>query len=909
MPRETSRAESALARTDLARLFGPNGPVAGHLPDYEARPSQRQMAEAVKDALLTRTNALIEAPTGTGKSLAYLIPALLTGQKVIVATANKSLQHQLYAKDIPLAGRILGRDIDAVVVKGRSNYVCTWKWDRELRERSLLSEVDPDRDQLDAIRAWLRATETGDVDDLPFLPGADLRPRIVSFPDDCLHHDCEHHEDGCWVNFMRDRAAGAEVLITNHHLLLTALRLDDAGERILPAAPIYVIDEAHHLVDTATAVFEVEVTDYALPLLLARKAYRDHIDEVVADELQFENRLVFDEIARLGDAAGRPTGAFRIEGDLPAARSLAGRLKRLAQEMEDHNPNATRSKAGRAKATAALTAAIDGHRAGDPDAGFADALQASAGGATMPERVEAGDPEKVRARLFELAVSNLNSLADKLHTIATSRHDAHVVRYAEPVFGRRFVRLAVHAAPIEPAEMLSAFVFDVPDRTVICTSATLATGGGFEHFATRCGVANVGAALVAPPVFDYPSQALLYQPELTSYAWANRAGFYAAVADEIRRLLEVSRGRALCLFTSWGGLQQARERLAPGDTVWPVRAQGDAPREALLQWFRDTPHSVLLATRSFWEGVDIPGDELSLVVVDKLPFPTPSDPLHAARMKAVDDGGDSSFGQYMLPLMSLALKQGFGRLIRRATDRGVVAILDERLTSKGYGRQVRADLPPARFTRLFADVHRFYRHALAGDADFALNVRAWCDDAAGDLGAGGAGDPAPESRDPGTVGTSPARRRKKRDARPASVRWRWQLCRLSDGRVDGDEGVVTDLPDAVAGEIRAAIAGLSNLRERVEGAGRSPGDFHVEVRCGAGAAAALGGTGSSKRATAGRAQRAAWDEARAGWGGVSVLGLGGAGGTAATDRHAESGQLNPATTVTTARRSPSPARR
>jgi len=876
-----SRSPPHLADTDLAALFGPGGPLAAHLPGYEPRPSQHRMAEAVKEALLSRTHALIEAPTGTGKSLAYLVPALLTGETVIVATANKSLQHQLYSKDIPLASRVLGRPIDAVLVKGRSNFVCNWKWDRELREQGFLADLAPDREQVDALRAWLGRTDSGDVDDLPFVLAGDLRQRVVSFPDDCLYQDCEHYADNCFVNFMRDRAAEAEVLITNHHLLLTALQLEDAGARILPGAPIYVIDEAHHLPDTATAVFEAEVTDHALMALLARKVYQDHVGGDVLDELRFENRLAFDEIARMGgDPAGRAAAPFRLTGDIPRLRALAKRLRQVAEQLERENPYRSRrpddferlwlddpppeadpSMAGAPGAAAGGSAWAVGSATGDggnPADGPtpADALITADGStpADMPAsrahavaRVAAPDPMKARAKLYELAVSSLGSLADKYQAVASSRRDGVVVRYAEPVLGRRQVRLALHAAPIQPAGLLHDFLFGPPKRSVVCTSATLSAGAGFAHFKARCGVEAKGPELVAPPVFDYPNQALLYQPAMPAYSWADRSGFYRAVAEEIRRLLEVSRGRALCLFTSWSGLQQAQGHLATAaGSIWPLRAQGDAPREALLDWFRATPHSVLLATRSFWEGVDIPGDDLSLVVLDKLPFPTPSDPLHKARMDAVEAEGGSSFDGYMLPLMTLALKQGFGRLIRRATDRGVVAILDDRLTSKGYGRAVRQDLPPARFTRQFADVHGFYGEALGGAADFALSVRA---EAADDGG------------------------RAEREGLDPIFRWRWQLCRLRDGKADGDEGLTMDLAGAAACEAHAALLGLANLRERIERAGRRPADFQVELRCDPETALALG-TARPKAAALPRELRDAWKAARKAWGGVAVLAVG-----------------------------------
>jgi ATP-dependent DNA helicase DinG len=298
---------------------------------------------------------------------------------------------------------------------------------------------------------------------------------------------------------------------------------------------------------------------------------------------------------------------------------------------------------------------------------------------------------------------------------------------------------------------------------------------------------------------------------LPAYDYKAADAYYNAVAAEIERLLEVSRGRTLCLFTNWSGLQQVNDRLQAADrpVIWPVRAQGDAPRDTLLAWFKETPHSVLLATRSFWEGVDIPGEELSLVVLDKMPFPTPGDPLHGARMRAIDQEGRSSFEEYMTPLMTLALKQGFGRLIRRSSDRGVVAILDERLSSKSYGRRARHDLPPARYSRDFRDVHRFFGAVLTSGehrTEFALNV--WTSEN---------GAPA------------------------GQVQWRWQLVRLQDGRADSASGS-RPAPDAAAGEIYAIHQGLADLRRRIEQAGQTTARFGVEIRCSAAAAARLTGT-------------------------------------------------------------------
>ena len=769
-----------LLACNLAKFFGAEGPLAHQLSGYELRPSQLEMAEAIKRALVEKKHALIEAPTGTGKSIAYLVPALLSGKTVVIATANKSLQSQLFNKDIPFLRKVLKRPIRAVVVKGRSNFVCNLKWEKELTVQQQFALYDREHQQVSFLRTWLEKTTTGDVDDLPFVLDSDLRPRVVSYPDDCLHQECRLYDDHCWVNHMRDAAAEAQILITNHHLLLNALELGWAGERILPPAAIYVIDEAHGLEQTATAVFETTVTDYTVEQLLTRGVLREHVDEEDLDEIRFQNTLAFQEVAHLSR-----DNAYRIESELEEMKKLGRRLTELGQRLKQRSPYANKSDE--------------------------ELLQAN------PNAEQIGEARKA----YELTIETVNSAATKLLTVATANHDDDMVRYAVRVFDRRHTTLEIHAAPINPATFLTQFLFhpeekeETPPRTVICTSATLATNGHFQHFKQRCGLSETGEEIVLPAVFNYPQQALLYQPPLPAYDYRNADGYYTAAAAEIERLLEISRGRALCLFTSWSGLQQVSDRLKRTDAavIWPLRAQGDAPRDALLTWFKSTRHSVLLATRSFWEGVDIPGEELSLVIMDKMPFPTPGDPLHSARMTMIDGNGQSSFGDYMVPLMNLALKQGFGRLIRRATDRGVVAILDERLSSKNYGRQTRQDLPPARFSRDFKDVHKFFQQALATDAEFALNV--WAD--VTELA-------APTHKLADKVASLAA-------SSHGAARWRWQLLRLQDGKADTQEGTAPPAASPTLAELHAAISGLQDLRGRIERAGRQPQQYSIELRC------------------------------------------------------------------------------
>ena len=776
---------SPLEETDLPAFFRPGGALAAAMDDYELRPGQLEMAEVVKRAILEERPALIEAPTGTGKSIAYLLPAVLSERTVVVATANKSLQDQLFRKDIPFLRKVLDRPIEAILVKGRSNYVCSYKWENEAAERSRLAFMDNEDGQVAYLRRWLPGTETGDVDDLPFVLTNDLRPRIVSFPDDCIGRNCAHFEDNCFVNQMREKARQAQVIITNHHLLLNALELGEMGQAILPEAAVYIIDEAHQLENTATSVFEVETSDYALEQLLGLAVFKTHVEKDRLDELLWHNRLAFSEVERFSD-----TMVFRIDSDLEELKKLAASLKQLQDEMRQAHPYEHPEKEGHPPLTA---------------------------------------EESEEGANYDLAVKGLGSLAGKLQAVASSSKAELTVRYAEKISGSRHLKLRLHAAPIDPAQDLSRHLFVEEGRTVICTSATLATDGNFEHFKSRCGVFGVPLELIAGSVFDYPQQALLYQPALPAFDWRAKDPFYDAVAAEIERLLNVSRGRALCLFTSWTGLQQVHDRL--DGVVWPLQAQGQLPRNLLLDWFRETQHSVLLATKSFWEGVDLPGDDLSLVVLDKLPFPTPSDPLHDARMRAlevVDDG--SSFRKYMVPLMTLALKQGFGRLIRRTSDRGVVAILDERLSSRGYGKQARRDLPPAQFSRNFRGVYQFYRTGLASQADFSLNVSV------------------------------------KENENTADLEWRWQLTRLQDGRADEESGTRSNGETSDA-EIFAAVAGLGNLRARVSHAGHMTSSFGVELRCSEETERRLG-VGALPPALHNR-----WLNERAAWKSLEIIGL------------------------------------
>lgn len=734
---------------DMETLLGRNGPLAQSVPGYELRPGQLQMAQLVDEAIRRRTHALVEAPTGIGKSYAYLLPALASGQKTIVSTANKNLQVQLYEKDIPDLRRILGRDISAVMIKGRNNYLCHHKWHAymEMAEEAQ-QETQSDRPVLPVIEEITLRLEDPDFDgDIEYLRAplpAGIAHEVVSYPDDCLHDGCHFAESPCYVDTMRAKAAEADLLITNHHLLLLGLLLSHENI-LLPEADIYIVDEAHHLEAVATSVFETLITSNSLPFLLRRRAFAQILSKEHIRELNAQCQQSMDIVC--GEAADNGV--------------LTGYLEPLAQMGQDLEQLATAMEAS------------------SPSSGLVD------------------DDNNRKLREHEVAHEALKSLSAKF--LCMAEEDKEHVRYAVRTGSRASRKTELHRAPIHPAEHLRKLLFDMENKTVLCTSATLTTNSSFDHFRRQCGIADLDIREQRLlHIFNYAERSLLYQPSLVGYDYRRPQAYYDEAADRIRILLEVTRGNTLCLFTSWQGLDHVMSLLADKDTgiVWPLRSQRDASRRELLRWFRDTPHSVLCATRSFWEGIDIPGDDLVSVVLDKLPFPTPRDPIHERRMQVMKEDAEDrwiTFREYMLPHMALTLKQGFGRLLRRQTDKGVVTVLDIRLTEKPYGAQIRTeDLPPARFTRRIGDVHRFFRDQFGHSTTYGLNIHA----------------PAQPDQPPLTEITVPRA-----------------------GRRDFLTLPLSSAPAPAARHAEYLYEALRRLRTRIAGKGGAAGGSTLEIRC------------------------------------------------------------------------------
>jgi ATP-dependent DNA helicase DinG len=650
----------------LDAIFRDGGTLSRALPGFRFRSQQLEMAQAIARAIASRTQLVAEAGTGTGKTFAYLVPALLYGGKVIVSTGTKTLQDQLFERDLPLVRDALAAPVTVALLKGRSNYVCHYHLERAAREDRLPSRDDVRH--LPKIVAFARAAQRGDRAELSDVPeNASIWPLVTSTRDNCLGQSCPFHAD-CFVMKARKEALEADVVVVNHHLFFADVMLRDEGvAELLPNCNTVILDEAHQLPDTATLFFG---------------------EQVAAGQLT--------ELARDAEIAART-----VARDVPALPDAAADLVPAVRKL--------RLAAGDAVGKYARDVAL-------ARTGFAEALD---GLATTLDRL-ATELAQFAERGEEIAMTAARA-DEAARQVARWRDDETIPDSPDDDAGWiRWIDVTPHgfqlqASPLSVAPLMKRQV-EGSARAWIFTSATLAVGRDFSHYTSQLGLDSAATQAWSSP-FDYAAQALLYVPR--NLPPPNSPAHTDAVVDAALPLLEASEGRAFLLFTTLRALSQARERVSSElrrrGLDYPLLVQGEGSRSELLVRFRELGNAILLGSASFWEGVDVPGDALSLVVIDKLPFAPPDDPLLAARLDRLKDQGGNPFMAWQLPQAVISLKQGAGRLIRTETDRGVLAICDPRLTDKPYGRRIWQSLPPMKRTREERDAVAFLQ-ALATKA-------------------------------------------------------------------------------------------------------------------------------------------------------------------------------------------------
>jgi ATP-dependent DNA helicase DinG len=621
--------------TDYSDIFDADGPLARALPGYAYRSEQAAMAKAVGAALARLEPLIVEAGTGTGKTFAYLIPALLSGRSVIISTGTRTLQDQLFRRDVPLLAKALGLPVKIALLKGRANYLCRHRLELATQQGSLLPGERGTVRALAKVRRWAAQTKSGDLAELTELPEqSPLLPQITSTRENCLGQECSQF-NRCHVVEARRNAQAADIVVVNHHLLLADLALKDEGfGDLLPGAEAVILDEAHQVPDIAAQFFGQSWSVRQVQVLLRDVTQEIHLAGVRAPSLTdslYALERQFDALrAALSRGAGRYEWDTLPDAFLEALPVIGGALREIAGQLEG--------------------------------------LGAGAGTANCARRA--------RALAEGLAALCLNSGEEGL-------------RWAEATAQG----LVLQFTPFEIAARLRGYI-DARPCAWVFTSATLAIADDFSHFAERVGLTDARSLRIDSP-FDYREQARLYLPPRMPDPL--HPEFATRFIDACAPLLEASGGRAFLLYTSYRGLADGVRALklrfpAP---PFPILVQGEAPREALLTRFRELGNAVLLATGSFWEGVDVKGDALAIVAIDKLPFASPDDPLLKARLEGIRRRGGNPFGEYQLPQAVLALKQGVGRLIRDFDDFGVIVVGDPRLTSKSYGRVFLKSLPPA----------------------------------------------------------------------------------------------------------------------------------------------------------------------------------------------------------------------
>ena len=616
--------------TDIDWLFGADSPLAAALDGFSPREGQAVMAEAVADAIAGRENLVVEAGTGTGKTLAYLVPALLSGSRIILSTGTKTLQDQLYHRDLPVVTGALGRPARVVQLKGRSNYLCLHR----LHGIDRIDLAQSEALQIQRLEDWSLATRSGDIVEIDGIPEASpIWPKVTSTQDNCIGNKCDFF-DRCHVVTARQAAQKADIVVVNHHLLLADMLLKDEGfGELLPGVDAVVIDEAHQFPDIAQAFFNVSLTSRGLTEL-ANDYLADGL--AIAAGATEPHKLADQLVKNVRDLRlSLPKDGSSVEW-VDAGRGLNSYLDHIVESLDE------------------LIVSLDDIDESRP--GLLRCRERACAAVDLIERISGSDE------------------SSGLRWIGLSR-----------------LGFSLNYTPVDIAAGLRKLLAAQPCAWIF-TSATLAVGNDFDHFNLRMGLEEVESRVIPSP-FDYSSAGLLYLPQVLPEP--SSGNYTHKMLAELRPLIDASRGRAFILFTSHRALREAARILREWDNFdYPLLVQGEASRSKLLEQFAQVDEPVLLGTTSFWEGVDMRGDKLVLVAIDKLPFASPGDPMLKARLEAITKNGGKPFTDYQLPQAVLTLKQGVGRLIRDYDDRGVVVICDPRISAKGYGRKFLASLPP-----------------------------------------------------------------------------------------------------------------------------------------------------------------------------------------------------------------------